>query len=116
MELDKTLTNDFSNFGKRELLLAEILIKSAREQGFPADFTLNRVEIIYNLNSGYVRFTNKDFQVAMMNGNKLESFYSCPECGREGFWEEVFEHSDDINCMEWLKSYHPDNFEKSEDN
>lgn len=44
-----------------------------------------------NQNSGNVFFTNSEYQVAMMNGDKLESFYSTPYEGREGFADELKE-------------------------
>ena len=37
----------------------------------------------------------------MMNDDKLESFYSCPECGEEGFKED-FEECDNDCCKEYL--------------
>lgn len=65
--------------------MAEELLKASREQGFPDDFDDNETTIMMNMNSGNVFFTNADYQVAMMNGDKLELFYSCPQCGNEGF-------------------------------
>ena len=40
---------------------------------------------MFNKMSGNVFLTNSEFQVAMMNGDTLESFYSCLQCGNEGF-------------------------------
>lgn len=44
--------------------------------------------IAMNRDSGYVFLTDEDYRVVMMNGNKLEEFFSCGECGHEGFREE----------------------------
>jgi hypothetical protein len=96
-------TTNFADFGYRERKMAEDLLRASREQGFPEDFDDSEVIIMMNQNSGYVFFTNADYQVAMMNGDKLESFYSCPVCGHEGFAEEFSNHSDDPECIEYEK-------------
>lgn len=83
--MDNNPTTDLSEFGNRELEEMETLLKARREQGFPDDFNDDGIQIMFNKNSGNVFFTNSDCQVAMMNGDKLESFYSCPQCGNEGF-------------------------------
>jgi len=44
-----------------------------------------------NIQSGYVFLTNSEFQVAMMNGDKLEVFYTDFETGEEGFLEDLSE-------------------------
>ena len=55
--------------------------------------------------SGYVFLVNSEFQVAMMNGDKLESFYTTPYEGHEGFKDELQEldreslHPDDLEYL-----------------
>lgn len=95
-------TTDFSRFGSRERRMAEELLRTSREQGFPDDFMDDRVSIMMNMESGNVFFTNSECQVAMMNDTKLESFYSCPECGHEGFKEEM-NHDGNSECTRYLK-------------
>lgn len=87
---DITTTN-FADFGYREREMAEELLKASREQGFPNDFDQDGVTIMFNTYSGNVFFTNSDFQVAMMNGDDLESFYTTPYEGHEGFADELKE-------------------------
>ena len=41
-----------------------------------------------NEESGYCFLTNSDYQVAMMNEDKLSMFISCGECGREEFEQD----------------------------
>lgn len=81
-------TTDFAQFGNREREMAEELLRAWRVQGLPEDFENDEVTIMMNTQSGNVFLTNSEYQVAMMNGDKLESFYSCPECGNEGFNNE----------------------------
>lgn len=82
-------TSDFAKFGHRERKLAERLLKAWNTQGLPKDFHEDEVVIIMNTASGNVFLTNSDFQMAMMNGNKLESFYTDFETGEEGFKNEL---------------------------
>jgi len=100
--MNETTTTDLSKFGYREREMAEELLRASRVQGFPNDFDDNETTIMMNMNSGNVFFTNADFQVAMMNGDTLESFYSCPICGHEGFLEEMGHNDDDTECQEYL--------------
>ena len=85
--------NDFSKFGYRERKMAEQLLHAWNEQGLPEDFYDDEVSIIMNTTSGYVFLTNSEFQVAMMNDNKLESFYTDFETGEEGFKEDLSEET-----------------------
>lgn len=78
-------TTDLSKFGYRERVIARELLETWEVQGLPEDFEYNEVTIMFNIYSGNVFLTNSEFQVAMMNGDTLESFYSCLECGNEGF-------------------------------
>lgn len=96
-------TTDFAKFGYRERDLAKDLLVASCEKGFPSDFEVDEVAIMLNQNSGNVFFTNSEYQVCMMNGDALESFYSCPICGHEGFMDEIEHSEDDEECQEWTK-------------
>ena len=82
-------TTDLTQFGYRERKLAEDLLKAWREQGLPEDFHEDEITIMFNTHSGCVFLTNSEYQVAMLNGDKLESFYTDFETGEEGFKEEL---------------------------
>jgi len=86
-------TTDLSKFGYRELHLAKELLQALEDQGLPEDFEDEGLTIMFNTHSGYVFFTNSEYQAAMMNGDKLESFYSCLNCGAEGFAEDILTKS-----------------------
>jgi len=96
------VTSDFSKFGWRERRMAATLLTASCDQGFPEDFNDDEVTICMNTGSGNVFLTNSDYQVAMMNGDKLESFYSCPECGHEGFKDEMQHNEDNPECQRYL--------------
>jgi hypothetical protein len=94
-------TTDLSKFGNREKEMAAELLGCM--SNLPKDFYNDEVTVMFNTYSGNVFLTNSEFQVAMMNGDTLESFYSCPICGHEGFLDEMEHGEDDIECQEYLK-------------
>lgn len=87
-------TTNLSDFGYRELVILEELLKAMREQGLPKDFYDEKVHPMMNQSSGNVFLTNSDYQVAMLNGDKLESFYFLSYHGNEGFLDELIEEYD----------------------
>ncbi len=99
-DIDEITTTDLSKFGYREIKLMRELIDAWMDQGLPDDFEDEGVQVMMNTNSGNVFLTNSEYQVVMMNGDKLKSFYNCPECGREGFKKEFEKDSDCEGCRE----------------
>jgi len=102
MKSEEIVTSDFARFGARERKMTEELLKAWRGQGLPEDFEDDQVTIAMNTHSGYVFITNSEYQVAMLNGDILESFYSCPECGHEGFLEDM-EHNEGRGCYSYFR-------------
>lgn len=100
-------TTDLSKFGNREKALLVILLQAEMNQGLPVDFNDGEVAPMMNTMSGNVFLTNSDYQVAMMNGDKLESFYNLPYEGSEGFLDDLLEeyknnnitHKEDIDYL-----------------
>lgn len=70
-----------------------------REQGLPDDFYDNEVRPMMNQYSGNVFLINSGCQVAMMNGDKLESFYTLSYNGNEGFFNELLIDYNNGNIM-----------------
>ena len=100
----ETVTQDFAKFGSMQRKEAEELLHAWNENGLPDDFYDDDVTIAFNTHSGNVFLTNSDYQVAMMTDEgKLESWYSCPICGHEGFKEDMAHDSDDEECQEYVK-------------
>ena len=101
--------NDIITFD-RERALAIELLQAWGKQGLPSDFYEDGVKVAMNRNSGNVFLVNEEYQCAMMNDDKLESFYSSPYHGHEGFIEELFDmvddswHEDDIEWLNDIKS------------
>ncbi|WP_375207525.1 hypothetical protein [Hyphococcus sp.] len=84
------VTTDLSRFGYRELKMAASLLAAYCES--PPDFLGDGVTVMFNTRSGCVFLTDEDFNVGMMNGDRLEQFHTCFECGAEGFAEEIDDH------------------------
>jgi hypothetical protein len=87
--LNNYLTSDLSHFGEKELHVVKSLIDAAEKQGLPNDFWDNDVKIMMNRYSGNVFLINSEYQVAMMNGDKLESWYFLSYHGYEGFLDDL---------------------------
>ena len=104
--------NDIITFDRERALTIELL-QAWGEQGLPSDFYEEGVKLAFNRNSGYVFLVNEDYQCAMMNGDKLETYYNSPYEGHEGFIEELIAyyeenkdawHEDDIEWLNDIKS------------
>ena len=60
-------------------------------------------KVAMNNQSGYVFLTNEDFQVAMIDNERLTLFLTCSECGNEGL-EGEFEVMDSCEgCKDIMK-------------
>ena len=94
-------TQDLSEFGLRELDMAGTLLKAFSNNPNVLDEYIISVE--FNPKSGNVFIMDDDYNVAMMNGDILERFYSCPICGHEGFISEMEHGENDDECQEYLK-------------
>ena len=91
-------TTDLKDFGFRELKMAAELLQAYCQS--PPDYLGDGVHLMMNSYSGCVFLTDEDFNVAMMNGDDLEQFHSCPECGAEGFAEDL---PDNECCQTFLQ-------------
>jgi len=91
--MKEILTTNLTYFGYRERKTAERLLASWNQEGLPSNFHDDEVQIFMNRLSGYVFLSNSDYQVAMMNGDQLEIYYTDFETGEEGFKEELSDES-----------------------
>jgi hypothetical protein len=109
-----TTTTNLAEFGYRELKLLELLLTAMREQGLPNDFYNDEVHPMMNKNSGNVFLTNSDYQCAMMNGDKLETWYNCYNCGHEGFAEDCSLIDECCNeCAPYTNEAETEEFDKA---
>jgi hypothetical protein len=98
MKKQEVTTTDLADFGTRERWLLVELLTAWDQQRLPEDFWDDEVRPMMNRNSGCVFLTNSEYQVAMMNGSKLEIWYNCSNCGHEGFKEDC--QLNDEGCNE----------------
>ena len=97
-------TQDMSKFGYRELDMAGDLLKAYKGENDNTRFLGDGVKVEFNPNSGNVFLVDEDYNVAMMNGDKLEDWFYCPVCGHEGFLDEMDHSEDNEECQEYLES------------
>lgn len=98
-------TQDLSKFGHRELKIAADLLKAYKEPYLDkTDYLGEGIKVEFNPNSDNVFLIDEDFNVAMMNGKYLEDWFYCPNCGHEGFKEDMHHGEDDAECREYLES------------
>ena len=101
--MSKIYTENLSDFGYREIKLLRDILNAWLEDGLPDTFDNSDVRPAMNRNSGFVFLVNSEYQVAMMNENKLDLFHSLPYGGAEGFLNDLVNEftPDDL---------HPDDF------
>lgn len=98
MKTQEIITSNLSEFGWCEIKQASRLLNAWVADGLPEDFDTQGVHIAMNRNSGFVFLVNEEYQVAMMNGDKLETWYHCCNCGNEGFKEDCEISEDGEHC------------------
>jgi hypothetical protein len=89
----------------RERRMAMQILQAWDSDGLPTDFYEDGVKFAFNRSSGNVFLVNGDYQVAMMNGDVLESFYTSPYEGKEGFLSDLQEEYPDMHRedQEWFR-------------
>ena len=88
-------TENLADFGYREIEMLRDLLTAWLDSGLPDDFYDEGVKPAFNTYSGYVFLVNDDYQVCMEVDGKLESFYTTPYHGYEGFYEDLLDEADD---------------------
>lgn len=97
--MNNVVTSDFSEFGQVELEEAgRLLVNIKKIDAWPP------VEVMFNKMSGFVFITDADYRVWMMNGGEIEEFFTCPECGCEGFVSDDWCYEDSEDCYEFCVS------------
>ncbi len=79
-------TQDLSKLGYREIDQLADLLKAYSNN--PPDCLIDNVKWEYNPESDNLFLLDDDYNVAMLNDDKLEQWFSCPNCGYEGFKDE----------------------------
>ena len=97
------ITTDMTKFGYRELDMAGDLLKAFKGENDKSKWMEDGVQVWFNPNSGNVFLCDEDYNTAMMNGDNLEDWFSCPECGHEGFAEDMMHGEDNAECQLYLK-------------
>ncbi len=101
--MDEIVTSKLEDFGFRERVILEKILHIWNTEGLSPIFYDEDVKFFLNKNSGCVFLSNEDYQVLMLNDDKLELFYSCPICSHEGFLEDMDHNPDNEECQNYLK-------------
>ena len=88
-------TENLADFGMREIEELRDILDAWLNNGLPDDFYDEGVKPAFNRNSGYVFLVNDDYQVCMEVDGRLESFYTTPYNGYEGFFEDLLDEADE---------------------
>ena len=98
--MNTIITADFSQFGIRELLLAQFLLKAYAEHG--AEFLESGLTLNFNSSSGYVFLSDADYNVGVLDESEeyIVQFYTCPQCGYEGTQHEAISEEKDFNSFD----------------
>lgn len=100
--MENIVTNDLREFGRRELALAGELLIALHTVNDKTQRLDDGVQVFMNKNSGYVFLSDENYNVAMMNGHILEDWHNCPDCGQEGFLEDITAYGKEC-CHNYLK-------------
>ena len=95
------ITKDFSKFGQREREMASELLSA---YGTPKDDTKllgQGITVFFNPNSGYVFLSDEDYNVAIIEGDRLVDFITCPECGHEATLGDFLDDCTNDCCEEY---------------
>lgn len=99
-------TEDLSDFGMREIEALRDILTAWIDNGLPDDFWDSGVKPAFNRNSGYVFLVNDEYQTCMEVDGRLESFYTTPDSGHEGFYEDLLYEANEsweYGDLEYLK-------------
>ncbi|MBE9593293.1 MAG: hypothetical protein IMF19_07410 [Proteobacteria bacterium] len=96
--MEEIVTSDWGKFGTREIEEAKELLSHIKEIE-----SYGKVEVCFNTHSGYVFLSDENYKVWMMNGDKIEEWYSCPYCGHEGFLGDMEHEPEDEECTRYMK-------------
>ena len=98
-----TVTQNLSEFGFKELSEAgELLQAYGNNQNGITHELFDNISLNFNTMSSCVFLADDNCNVAMMNGNDIELWYSCPYCGHEGFLEDMIHDPDDADCIDYM--------------
>jgi hypothetical protein len=89
----------------RERRMVLEILQAWEAGGLPDDFGDSNVRLAFNRNSGNVFLVNDEYQVAMVEGIALESFYTSPYEGKEGFFTDLMSEYPDMHRedQEWFR-------------
>jgi hypothetical protein len=89
---------DFGNTEREEA--AQLLSALGSNRDDTTHFSDRGVAVEFNPMSGYVFLVDEDYNTAMMNGDRLENFHTCFNCGGEGLASDFREDNSGSDCCQ----------------
>ncbi len=95
-------TRNFEDLGSRERAVLATILNAWTLYGLPDGFEQINVVWEFNPGSGCLFLINEDYQTLMLNGDRLEEWVTCSDCGAEGFGSEMdgFVGSQCAKCLD----------------
>ena len=94
-------TQDFSKFGQREREIACQLLSTYGTDNDKTLFLDGPVAVEFNPYSGFVFLVDADYNVGIMEGDKLVNYFSCPHCGHEETQTNFRDQAEGECCHEY---------------
>lgn len=98
MILNRPPTKNLEDFPIYALKKTADIINELIKSGFPAEFNQQGIKLELCPDSKFVYLTNDDHQVCLINTknpSSLEIFFTCGNCGHEGFYDDICYGPDD---------------------
>lgn len=94
--MNDIVTTDLSKFGFRELRMARDLLTGLLDKN-DTRFLDGGIQLAFNTHSGNVFLTDDEYNVAMLNGDVLEDWFTTPYEGHEGFLADLKDEYKDMH-------------------
>ena len=97
------VTNNLSEFGRREIAMASELLNELTNRNttelFDKYFTHESTNLFFNKRSGYVFLSDENYNVGMINPDNgmLDLYITTAYTGTEGFINELMSEFDDLH-------------------
>lgn len=101
------VTENWCDFGYREKYLAIALLTAWREGKIASHIESlgDNVRAAFNPNSGYVFLTNDEYDAFLFNGDVLDIFLHCFNCGHEDFPQDMYDNPSCDECKGYANNW-----------
>lgn len=82
------------------------LVRQLRFQEIPKDFDADHVELVWSKEKN-IAFLKKhyDEDYIALNCGRIEKFYICDGCDKEGFWNDIQHPTENNEIKKWCQNW-----------